>query len=140
MNSYMEKRSENGFTLVELLVAVVLVGVLAAVAIVGLTGVTKTGNNSACSTTLGSAQAAATTYYANTGAYPKTTGPAPIGFDALANAVPSVWTYPANVHHAGNVMYQGSSSSPDWSVTMAGGGASTPNTYTNTSGGGPPCQ
>jgi prepilin-type N-terminal cleavage/methylation domain-containing protein len=126
------RENERGFTLVELIIAVVLVSILAAVAVVGLSGVVKSGNKSACSTTLGSAQSAATTYYANTGAYPTT-------FDALADAVPSVWTYPANVGHAGKVMYQGSISSPTWSVTMAGGGGSTPNTYTNTSGGGAPC-
>jgi type II secretory pathway pseudopilin PulG len=120
--------------LVELLIAVVLVGILAAVAIIGISGVTKSGNNSACSTTLSSAQAAATTYYADNSAYPTS-------FDALANATPPVWTHPANVHTSGPVMYQGSSqATADWSVTMAGGGGSIPNTYTNTSGGGPPCK
>ena len=75
------------------------------VAIVGLTGLTKTGNKSQCSTLLGSAQSAAATYYANTGVYPTT-------FTALTSGSPAVLTLPSGVTVAGAVM-----SATDWSIT-----------------------
>jgi len=130
-----ERKVEQGFTLVEVLIAVVLVGILSAVAVVGLAGVTKTGNKSACSTTVEAAKAAAATYYANTGAYPKTSGAAPIGFDALM-APPAVLSLPSGVSATANVMKPSNSS---WSVTMTGGGGLTPNGYTNSVGGGAAC-
>jgi prepilin-type N-terminal cleavage/methylation domain-containing protein len=126
---------EHGFTLVELIMAIVLAGILTAVAIVGLNGFSNTGNKSQCSTLVGAARSAAATYYANTGAYPATTGASPIGFDALMTSTPSspaVLTLPAGVNHSGNVM-----STSQWSVTMSGGGPNVPNTFANTSGGAP---
>ena len=90
MNDYIEERNERGFTLIELLIAITLVGILTAVAIVGLASATKTGNKLGVLDHASSpAKAAAATYYANTGAYPRTTGAAPIGFDALTTASPA---------------------------------------------------
>ena len=126
----MRRANQSGFTLIELLIAISLVGILSAVAIVGLSGVTKSGNNSACKSTLASAQTAAATYYANTGNYPATTG-STNGFDLLAKGTPILLTLPAGVTESGNVMNQGTS----WSVTMQGGGANVPNTYIKTGGG-----
>jgi prepilin-type N-terminal cleavage/methylation domain-containing protein len=126
--------NELGFTLVELLIAISLVGILTAVAIVGLAGVTKTGNNSACQSAVGSAQAAAATYYANTSGYPTT-------FDVLVTGTPSLLTLPAGVTATSTKMYQGSSATPTWSVTMQGGGVgvNTPNTYVKTGTTNAPC-
>jgi prepilin-type N-terminal cleavage/methylation domain-containing protein len=132
MSDYLEERNERGFTLVELLIAITVVGVLTAVAIVGLGSVTKTGNSSACSTLVESSKAAAATYYANTGAYPRTTGAAPVGFDALMTASPPVLSLPSDVNYAGDVMSARNSS---WSVTMTGVGGITPNGYIKTGGG-----
>ena len=121
------RQKDQGFTLVELLLAIVIVGILSAVAIVGLTGMTSTGNKSACNTLIAAAQTAATTYYANTGMYPVTTG-SPDGFDLLVQGPPALMTLPNGVTESGDVMKQGTA----WSVTMGGGGGSTANTYTKT--------
>jgi prepilin-type N-terminal cleavage/methylation domain-containing protein len=121
------RERELGFTLIELVIAIVLVGILSAVAIVGLSGVTQSGNKSACKTALASAQAAAATYYANTGAYPTT-------FTAMTGYTPPVLTVPSTVTFtplaAATVM-----SASGWSVTIAGGGGITPSTYAKTGGG-----
>ena len=53
-----------GFTLVELLIAIVVVGVLVAVAVVGINGLVDRGENSACRVTLDAANHAAAAYYA----------------------------------------------------------------------------
>ena len=136
-----KREMEQGFTLVELLLAIVIVGILTAVAVVGLTGVVGTGNTSSCATTLGAAQSAATTYYANTGLYPATTGSTPVGFDWLvANGTPAgtpvLLTLPSNVHESGTAMYQGKDISTfDWKVLMTNGGTNSPTKFTNPSGG-----
>jgi len=132
MSEYLDERNERGFTLVELMIAITVVAVLTALAVVGLSGATKAGNKSACSTLVESAKAAGATYYANTGSYPKTAPPSPTGFDALMAASPAVLTLPSDVQVAGPVMHAKNSS---WSVTMTGGGGITPNGYTKTGGG-----
>jgi len=135
MHEQKHQGREHGFTLIELLVAIVVVGILTAVAIVGIGGLTNKGSSAACSTSVDAARAAGAVYYANTGAYPATSGAAPIGFDALTGTTPPDLVLQGGVTAAGNVMNNGT----NWSVTMAGGGGSVPNTFTNTVGGGPAC-
>jgi len=122
------RQNELGFTLIELVIAIVLVGILTAVAIVGLSGVTQSGNNSVCKSAVGSVQAAAATYYANTGAYPTT-------FDVLQPpSTPALLTLPAGVTATGTTMQGGG-----WKVTMQVPGGITPNTYVKFGTINPPC-
>jgi prepilin-type N-terminal cleavage/methylation domain-containing protein len=62
-------QGEAGFTLTEMLVAIVVVGVLTAVAIVGVAGLTHKGADAACLTSQDAATAATLTYYSNTAGY-----------------------------------------------------------------------
>lgn len=62
---------DSGFTLVEIVIAIVLVGVLAAVVVVGISNLTEEGSDSACDASLDAARAGAIVYYAqNDNTYP----------------------------------------------------------------------
>jgi prepilin-type N-terminal cleavage/methylation domain-containing protein len=67
--SVQRARSQKGFTLIELLIAIVVVGILTAVVIVGISGLTNKGQNSACTASQDSIKAAEAVHYANTGSY-----------------------------------------------------------------------
>jgi prepilin-type N-terminal cleavage/methylation domain-containing protein len=56
--------NDRGFTLVEILIAIVLVGILSVVVIVGISNLTSTGSKSACTASLDSAKASTVAYYA----------------------------------------------------------------------------
>lgn len=55
---------DSGFTLVEILIAIVLIGVLSAVAVVGVNSLTSRGSESACEASLDAAKAATVVYFA----------------------------------------------------------------------------
>jgi general secretion pathway protein G len=65
LNKAARKRHEgqSGFTLIELLVVIAVLAVLAAIVIFNVTGVTKRGSSSACSTDLKTVQTASDAYY-----------------------------------------------------------------------------
>jgi prepilin-type N-terminal cleavage/methylation domain-containing protein len=65
-------RRDRGFTLVEILVAIVLVGVLSAVVVVGVGGVTSKGTTSACQASADAARAAVPVHLTQTASYPAT--------------------------------------------------------------------
>jgi prepilin-type N-terminal cleavage/methylation domain-containing protein len=56
---------DKGFTLVEILIAIVLVGILSVVVIVGISNLTSSGSKSACTASLDSAKAGSVAYYAS---------------------------------------------------------------------------
>ncbi len=109
--------SDEGFTLIELLIAIVVVGILSTVVVLGIGGLTNSGQTATCKASRDAAQAASTVYYANTGGYAAT-------YDVLtaggANAILSV---PAGATAAGTAMSNGT-----WTVTLGGGGAA-PTTF-----------
>ncbi len=61
---------EKGFTLVELLVVIVIIGVLSAVVVFAVDGVTDRGQTSACKTDKRTLKTAAEAAFAKNGAYP----------------------------------------------------------------------
>lgn len=63
---------DRGFTLVEILIAIVLVGILSAVVVVGISNLTSKGTESACSASLDAAKAGTVVYFASNSAYPTT--------------------------------------------------------------------
>lgn len=67
-----DRRRDEGFTLIEILIAIVLVGILSAVAVVGISNLVAKGSSSACAASRDSAIAAAAVYFASTSAYPTT--------------------------------------------------------------------
>ena len=64
-NSINQRRGDDGFTLVELLITIVIIGILAAVVVLAIGCLTNSGSTSACKATKYSTQAAATAYYSD---------------------------------------------------------------------------
>ena len=61
---------QKGFTLVELLVVIVILGVLAAVVVFAVGGITNTSKQSACKIEVRTLNTATQAYFANTNGYP----------------------------------------------------------------------
>ena len=64
-----ETKHNKGFTLVELLIVIVILGILATVTVFAVTGITNKGKTSACQSDLKVIQTAEEAYNANTGSY-----------------------------------------------------------------------
>ncbi|MCU1360847.1 MAG: hypothetical protein JWN99_2136, partial [Ilumatobacteraceae bacterium] len=77
-----EKKSDKGFTLVELLIVIVILGILATVTVFAVRGITNKGQTSACDTDKVTLQTAVETYFAQYGGTQIPTG-------AYATAVPT---------------------------------------------------
>jgi prepilin-type N-terminal cleavage/methylation domain-containing protein len=106
------RRRDRGFTMVEILIAIVLVGILSAVVVVGVGTLTDQGEASACTASLDASKAAAIVYFAQNGAYPDSFTDM-TGADALS--APSDVTVAATTL-TGN----------GWTLTLSGGGATRP--------------
>ena len=64
-----ETKQDKGFTLVELLIVIVILGILATVTVFAVTGITTRGKDSACKADLKTLQTAEEAHNANTGSY-----------------------------------------------------------------------
>ena len=100
-------RRDRGFTLVEILIAIVLVGILSAVVVVGVSNLTDKGSASACKASLDASKAGSVVYFASTGAYPAT-------FDSMVNVDPAALTLPSDVTRPTPLSIKGSG----WTLTM----------------------
>jgi prepilin-type N-terminal cleavage/methylation domain-containing protein len=98
------EQDDKGFTLIEILIAIVLVGILSAVAVVGISNLVSKGSNSACTATADSAKAASAVYFASNSKYPAdffaltdpaTVNGAPLSLPAGVSATTGTGTEPA---------------------------------------------
>jgi prepilin-type N-terminal cleavage/methylation domain-containing protein len=63
-------RSEEGFTLIELMIVIVILGVLAGIVIFAVGGITDTGSVAACKSDVKTVDVAVEAYKAKNGSYP----------------------------------------------------------------------
>jgi len=91
------RRDDNGFTLVEILIAIVLVGILSAVVVVGISNLTSKGAKSACQASLDAAKAGTVVYFTSNSAYPTTLTQLVTATGAGATAIPAALTLPSGV-------------------------------------------
>jgi prepilin-type N-terminal cleavage/methylation domain-containing protein len=63
-------REEGGFTLIELMIVIVILGILAGIVLFAVGGITDRGTTAACKTDLSTIQTGVEAYYAKTSGYP----------------------------------------------------------------------
>ena len=91
-------RNDKGFTLVEILIAIVLIGVLSAVVVIGISNLTSKGSTAACQASLDAAKAGTVVYYAsNNNAYPTNLNQMTTGTGTGATAIPAALSLPSGV-------------------------------------------
>ena len=86
-------RRDKGFTLVELLIVIVILGILATVTVFAVRGITSQGQDSACAADEKMLQVAAEAYQAQNGSYPASV--AVMVSDGLLTEATSNWQYTA---------------------------------------------
>ena len=88
------RHNDKGFTLIEILIAIVVVGILSAVVVIGISSLTSKGNKTACTASRDAAIAASTVYFANEGKYPITMDLLTV---PMTGGVPAALTLPSGV-------------------------------------------
>ena len=63
-------RQEEGFTLIELMIVIVILGVLAGIVLFAVGGITDRGTSAACKTDVSTIETGVEAYFAKTGVYP----------------------------------------------------------------------
>lgn len=93
------RKSKSGFTIVELLITVVVVGILAAIIIVAYQGIQNAANDTAIKADLAQLKNKMELFYVQNSKYPNTAELSTLGFRAAKN---SYMTTPNTIH---NLMY-----------------------------------
>ena len=115
MKQLRKKRQEDaGFTLVELLIVIVIIGILAAVVVLAVGGITKSGSDSACTASKDAAEAASVAYYAGVGLQTNY----PTSFAQMTGTTPPLLKL-SNVSNVTATTADGKG----WRLTLANGGA-----------------
>jgi type IV pilus assembly protein PilA len=120
------EKDNKGFTLIEILIAIVLVGILSAVAVVGISSLVSKGSSSACGATKDASLAASAVYFAsNANTYPTTftqltTATAAVVGPPAIPAIPAPLTAPAGSTVASTTITNG------WVLTLTPGTATAP--------------
>ncbi|MCU1396780.1 MAG: hypothetical protein JWM34_5208 [Ilumatobacteraceae bacterium] len=116
--------SDAGFTLVEILIAIVLVGILSAVVVVGIGRLTDQGGASACQASMDAAKTGSVAYFTGSGTYPTTLA-------QMTTQSPPNLTLSSGVtlNPAGTV-----ASGSGWALTISPGTGLTPPTFACSSG------
>jgi prepilin-type N-terminal cleavage/methylation domain-containing protein len=107
---------DQGFTLVEILIAIVLVGILSAVVVLGVSNLTSKGSDAACSASLDAARAGSQVYLVSNGSYPTT-------FTQMTTGASPALSLPSGVAiDASGVALNGSG----WILTLGAAGSAPP--------------
>jgi len=85
------QKKDRGFTLVELLIVIVILGILATVTVFAVRGITNKGKTSACAADKKTLEVAAEAYMAQFGSYPASA--ASMETAGLLKDVSTNWTY-----------------------------------------------
>ncbi|MEP7202779.1 MAG: prepilin-type N-terminal cleavage/methylation domain-containing protein [Ilumatobacteraceae bacterium] len=121
------EREDKGFTLIEILIAIVLVGILSAVAVVGISNLVSKGSTAACGASLDAAKAGSAVYYAENATYPATLAAVANGvYLTLPNGVTTngAAVVAAAPHPAAAIGMQ-TAGSASWRLTMTAAGTGT---------------
>jgi prepilin-type N-terminal cleavage/methylation domain-containing protein len=100
------RASEDGFTLIEIMIVIVILGILAAITVFAVGGITDRGETNACKANLKTTEIAVEAYWAQNRTYPATLAELTVVPNRLLKTVPEGVVYDG----AGNV------SSPDCSL------------------------
>jgi len=122
---------DRGFTLVEILIAIVLVGILSAVVVVGVSNLTEKGSSSACSASLDAAKTGSVVYFTSNMGYPTTLA-------QMTSANPPMLTLPQGVTLNASVVGGNAAgtmaSGQGWTLTMTPGATGVAPTFSCSTG------
>ena len=113
MSAREKNNAEHGFTLVELLLTIVVVGILTAVAIIGVNGIADTSKKATCQTTIDASRAAVISYYSNQSPHVY-----PISFDVMTAGANPTLQLQGGIQHPTPLTLQSAGNPTKWTNTL----------------------